>query len=355
MGCGDLGCSDPDGRGEGAVAVMFPAPVSEFGFVSGGGNDGDIVVQSFRSDGTRIAEITVVADASFPDVNRFGFMRENEVQDIAGVSIHTPDPAGLLYDDFVFGEFSEKRIEITLDPAPTNGRYVIDATPAMPAVSATARVVNVTPDPTPTTMFTWTVNLTINKGTGEEVSFDEELEQGVVTLGEELFTLEFAEPGLFRGGNLKLTVEAKVDGEMLVGERDGLTIEGTNPDRSEIQDSIDDEAHPFQGLEEADIEDVLKRMACQESRQRQFEAVANGGIGPPLISPDNGVGIYQTTNTNRCPGTVLFEQCADLVFNWRENVVEGIRAYGDKVREARGHPGRLRGVQGYRDFIQDVV
>ena len=102
-------------------------------------------------------------------------------------------------------------------------------------------------------------------------------------------------------------------------------------------------------------------MACQESQrgtrlgQRQFDADANGGIGLPIISPDNGVGIFQITSTNRCAEEGLFEKCADVIFNWRENVEEGVESYKDKVEIAKSYPGRLRAAQGYRDFIRDVV
>jgi len=354
VGCGDLGCSNGDGFGEGAVAVRFPAPVSEVGFIISSGNSGgEAVVQFFRTDGTGIDTITVTT-VPFPLSSRHGFMREGGVRDIAGVSVHNSDPAGVTYDDFVFGEFSEKGIEILLDPAPANDRYVIDATPTMPSISARAQVVNVTPDPTPMTTFTWTVNLTIDKGTGEEVSFDEEIEQGVVTVGEELFTLEFTTRRPFRGGKLKLTVEAEVDGATLATEREGLTIEGTNPDRSEIQNTIDAVATAFQGLAEVDIEDVLKRIGCQESSgQRQFDASANGGIAFPLISRDNGVGIFQITSTRRCPDP--FVDCRDALFHWPTNVREGKRAYEEKVAFARSYPVQLLASPDYGAFIRDII
>jgi len=106
--CGNLTCLLFAGRGEGALALIFPAPVSAFGFVASGGDPpgGDIVVQFFRADGTLIAVVTVLAELD-PAVGRFGFLREGGIKDIAGVSIHTTDPGGLRYDDFVFGEVAK--------------------------------------------------------------------------------------------------------------------------------------------------------------------------------------------------------------------------------------------------------
>ena len=47
--------------------------------------------------------------------------------------------------------------------APTTGStFSINATPAMPGVTAQARITGVTPDPTATTSFTWTVTLKLD-------------------------------------------------------------------------------------------------------------------------------------------------------------------------------------------------
>ncbi|MGH9462903.1 MAG: hypothetical protein ACRD1X_16930, partial [Vicinamibacteria bacterium] len=106
--CGNLTCRLFNGLGEGAVALIFPAPVSAFGFTAGFGDpggdpDGDIVVQFFRADGSQIVAISLFVD-DFPAIGSFGFQREGGIKDIAGVSIHTSDPAGLFYDDFRYGD-----------------------------------------------------------------------------------------------------------------------------------------------------------------------------------------------------------------------------------------------------------
>lgn len=248
-------------------------------------------------------------------------------------------------------------IEIELDPPPPDDRYVIDVTPEMPEVTARARVVGVSPDPTPETTFTWTASLAIDeRQPPREVRFDDDLEPGLTTLGEELYTLTLKDDSQIRGGRLGLTVTATVDGEELTGELPpGVTVEGTNPARSAIQSSIDDQtpANGFPRLAAGDLRDALKRMACQESGQRQFRAAANGGIGFPCISFDDGVGIFQITFTNRCED--LFADCRQEIFHWRENVAEGIANLRDKSGVARRYPNLLRGTQEYRDYLRDEV
>ena len=69
--------------GEGAFAVRFSAPVSEFGFqalFSSGG--ASTVVRFFRGDGTQIATIVVTVPTGIGP-HSFGFMREDGIHDIA--------------------------------------------------------------------------------------------------------------------------------------------------------------------------------------------------------------------------------------------------------------------------------
>jgi hypothetical protein len=58
------------------------------------------------------------------------------------------------------------------------------------------------------------------------------------------------------------------------------------------------------GLGGSDLTDDTDRIACEESTtsgnlgQREFSAAADGGTGPVIIAPDNGVGIFQLTSNN---------------------------------------------------------
>jgi hypothetical protein len=251
----------------------------------------------------------------------------------------------------------EPEIEIELDPPPPGDRYVIDASPAMPEITAVARVVGASPDPTPETTFTWTASLAIDRrDPASEVLFDDDLEQNLTTLGEDPYALTLIDPSEIRGGRLGLTATATVDDMELTGELPpGVTVEGTNPQRSAIQSSIDQQTpgNGFSRLEAADLRDALKRIACQESGQHQFSAAAGGGIGFPCISSDDGIGIFQITRTDRCADP--FVSCRQVIFDWRENVAEGVRTLQDKSGPARRYPNFLKRTQAYRDHLRDVI
>jgi hypothetical protein len=112
----------------------------------------------------------------------------------------------------------DPHIRITLDPSPPDGRYVIDVVPTLPQIQARAQVVNITPDPTASTTFTWTVGLRIHKNdpstcpsptpVPQEIIFDPAIKQNIETRGNELFSVQFANAGEFRGGSLTLVSES---------------------------------------------------------------------------------------------------------------------------------------------------
>lgn len=253
--------------------------------------------------------------------------------------------------------FGGPEIEITLDPEPPMDRYVVDAAPAMPTIRATAKVVGVTPDPTPDTTFTWNASLAVDERVpSREVLFDDGIVQDTTTQGEAPYLLELVDSSAILGGRLKLKASATVEGEILEGETgDGLRVEGTNPQRLEIQREIENGVGAgTQGLAGGDVSDALQRMACQENRQRQFTAPPNGGIGPVTISFDDGVGIFQITLTNNCPNP--FNDCHQVFFDWRANVAEGIANFRSKVGPARRYPGALRGPSStYAEFIRSTI
>ena len=266
-----------------------------------------------------------------------------------------PAPAEFVAYDGLSFTLGGGTLEITLVPEPPGNQYVIGAGPTMPTIQAKARVVGVSPDPTPTTTFTWTANLTVHENVpSQDVDFASDIVQNVTTTGEALYTLQFNDSSAFRGGNLKLKATATVNGNSLTGETPaGLKIVGTNPQRTMFQGYIDQANVAMgHGLSRADVQDVLKRMACHESiGQRQFNAVANGGIGPALISGDDGVGLFQITNSPCDP----FRSCRDVMFSWQANADAGIRAFREKVGIAVGYPGRVRRNQQYQDFVENTI
>jgi hypothetical protein len=94
-GLGFRGFPNFDAIGEGAIAVLFDYDQSEFGFDLLGGDGGDAFVNFFRRDGSLIDMIVLPGLAS----QTYGFARAGGIRDIAGISIHNLDPAGIGFDN----------------------------------------------------------------------------------------------------------------------------------------------------------------------------------------------------------------------------------------------------------------
>ncbi len=94
-GLGPLGFPNADAIGEGSFAVLFDFDQSEFGFRLVGGNAGSATIQFFKRDGTLIDVVVVTNLAD----DWYGFSRVGDINDIAGVSVHNDDPAGIGVDD----------------------------------------------------------------------------------------------------------------------------------------------------------------------------------------------------------------------------------------------------------------
>lgn len=98
VGWGPLGYPDDWAGGEGSAAILFDVDQSEFGIRLCGGNGGLVTLQFFRRDGSLLATATV---AGIRD-GEYGFRRDGDVMDIAGVSIHNVDVGGVGLDDIAF-------------------------------------------------------------------------------------------------------------------------------------------------------------------------------------------------------------------------------------------------------------
>lgn len=96
-GLGHLGYPDHDAVGEGSFAILFSTDqkACRFELVGGDGEIGATWIQFFRRDGAHIETITL--DELEWSVE-FGFARAGGVADIAGISIHTTDQAGIGVD-----------------------------------------------------------------------------------------------------------------------------------------------------------------------------------------------------------------------------------------------------------------
>ncbi len=256
---------------------------------------------------------------------------------------------------------------VTLLLPPPNDQYAITSIPVtqMPVVQAKAQISGICPDPTPTTTFTWTAILTIKEkgGKGRKVDYSNHIIQNQTTTGSEIYTLTFDDPNAVYGGKLAITASATINGQTFSGNTpDDLEIDGMNPERSDVQLQTILQApnYSFRGLSNGDVEDVLQRIACRESPpdgQIQFKAAANGGIGPPLVSSDNGIGIFQVTEKR----PDVFEARPAVVFDWQTNVAVGVSVYADKVALTAKYPSRLRkdndtsNSQSYQYYIEHTI
>jgi hypothetical protein len=254
------------------------------------------------------------------------------------------------------------RIKIDLVPPPAGSQYVITAggastAPTMPVITATAQVLGIKPDPTPTTTFTWTAMLTVTDGRHGINDYSQYVNPTApnnTTLGTAVFTLPVTPSDTLVGGDLTLSVTAVPTGQTqsLQGSTPkGLKIVGTNPQRADAQGYISTTVATLDldGLAASDVTDDAERIACQESQQEQFRAAPDGGMGPVLISSDNGVGMYQLTSDDP------FSDPNNL-FNWQQNVTGGLTVFtAQKVPPAAGYPKALRNASLYTAAITGTV
>ncbi len=270
---------------------------------------------------------------------------------------------------------STAAIEVKLDPAPVSNTYVITNAPAMPPIKAYAKVVGLTPDPTSTTQFTWKAELQTREGTGALIDLSGDLVQNKTTTGTAQLPLPLSSAGMLRGGYLTFTAEAVVNGQTLRASTPPILINGQNPLTSNVRTAIDSQSATqlganYLGLPLAQARDALKRMACHESGgsnkgQKQFTAAPNTGSGVPLISFDNGAGIFQVTKADSACTLGIFNPylanptmrnlCRNAVFNWQTNVQLGVTIFKEKVRLAKGYPQSLRTNSQYRAYIVQKI
>jgi outer membrane protein OmpA-like peptidoglycan-associated protein/peptidoglycan hydrolase-like protein with peptidoglycan-binding domain len=290
--------------------------------------------------GTRIAVTGVILPETRGAIRRF-----QQRQGLALTGTVTPQTIGSLIS--VCGNLPivppSPTAQIQIVSPADNTQFAITDAPRMPAINAEARIVGITPDPTPSAAFEWTAQIRFDArtcvfGPNRQIN-PPDIVQTVVG---GRFTPNFTS---IRGGELTLIVRASIGGQILEARTTGLRIAGTNPQRVDVQ----------QALPHA----TLRRIACQESSstrrhrahpfagQRQFDAPPNGGVSDcPLFSSDGagGVGIMQITNPLPTD---------DDVWNWRQNVATGIQIFNQKVQGARNYPRQVRGSAGFRALVDN--
>ena len=223
-----------------------------------------------------------------------------------------------------------KKFEVKIDKPKMGDHLDMQADPPqMPQVMAAAKIVGIDPDPTATTQFTWTVMLSLDTsqcphGAGGMLTHPDI--HATVTGGDYMPMFQ-----QLNSGDLKFKAEATIDGDTDDDKVEGVDVRGTNPPNASIHARMP--------------HDTLARIACQESRFRQYNAAAGGGMAKcPLFSADNlgGAGVMQITRP---------APTRDEVFDWRANVDRGIAIFGQKATSAGNYAGRLAGSAGFQNLV----
>jgi hypothetical protein len=201
-----------------------------------------------------------------------------------------------------------------------DSEFVMDDTPRMPALDVVVKVEKGIDDVTSTASLEWSAELKHNPRTaGDRHGPNREFvlnATGQAAGG--AFSVAFS--GLM-AGQLKIDVRANVAGQVVTASTEGLKIVARNPARATVQAEIAD--------------DVLQRVACHESGQRQFATTPGNTASSPLWSGDNlgGVGLFQIT---------VPQPTHDQVWNWRMNVAAGRARLEQGRRAANNYPRQIR-------------
>ena len=193
----------------------------------------------------------------------------------------------------------------------------IDESPEMPAITATSKV---TPS---STDVSWTAQITYTAPSG--CSGGPKFDSPKVTGEGQTFTPDF---GAIYGGKLEIAATTKCG----KGAKTTITrnVGGLNADASEVRNEIGTMEAPFEA-------DDLKKIACHESRQRQFRAG-----NTPTFGPGGDAGIMQ----------ICYRRTAGDLWNWKTNIATGRANLLEKVGFSRGVPRtvRRRSVRGRGPF-----
>jgi hypothetical protein len=220
------------------------------------------------------------------------------------------------------------------------GEFAITDEPQMPVITAQLQIIG----PVTATINDWTCDV-------EFVGADDcrnipnfgviNDDLKVVQAGGDQFTPSFDK---VRGRSVTFTVSFTVEGE-LNEEFAFATIKGTNPQRSDVQRELGDPRDAELKAFAKHYKSVLSRIACRESGQRQFDAEADGGVsGCPVYSSDRRgrVGIMQ-----------IPDPTPDQIWNWKENVIAGIKKFQKSVAAAEGYPNEVMESRGFQDLVGD--
>ncbi len=207
--------------------------------------------------------------------------------------------------------------------SPDTPNLIITAEPRMPEITFKAKLLtqmNVNQFIPP---FTWKMDfmekaagIVLHVRTDEVMTMENSFTpdfHNMIDVNEEKHSERHIETDVMGG---ELTVKVNYY-QNLQGEKK-YKFKGTNPGQIEIEKMITDP--------------TLRKIACAESRYKQFRADREGGVGFPEIGGggvSGGAGIMQLYSPKPTP---------EQVWNWRENIKAGMSLYKEKRRQALALP-----------------
>jgi hypothetical protein len=215
--------------------------------------------------------------------------------------------------------------QVVLSFSPAGPQFAISEQCAMPAITATATLNNVTPAPNAVLQYQWSVTL-VFKGGSCAHSLNRTIAHTPinVTTARNQLPITFTQ---IRGGDLVVKVSVRVGNTALTAESNGLKVVGTNPSIGSLGAA-------------APNNPSFRKLLRLESGLRQF-------LAPdcPLFSGDNagGVGLCQLTSP---------APTDDQVWSWKENLNAGVRLWNTKESNAKAYPEQVRNGSDFKALVK---
>lgn len=215
--------------------------------------------------------------------------------------------------------------EVVLSFSPAGPQFAISEQCSMPAITVTATLKNITPDPKVPLQYQWNVTL-VFKGGPCAHSLNRTISHPPITTTTARNQLAIAF-GQIRGGDLVVRVTVRVGNSTLAAQSNGLKVIGTNPSATTLSVA-------------APINMTFRKLMRLESGLRQF-------LAPdcPLFSGDNagGVGLCQLTSP---------APTDDQVWSWKENLKAGVTLWNSKESIAKGYPDQVRKSSAFQVLVK---
>jgi hypothetical protein len=205
--------------------------------------------------------------------------------------------------------------EVVLTFSPAGPQFAISEQCAMPTITATATLKNITPDPTVALQYQWNVTLVFTGGACAH-SLNRTISHPPInaTTAKNQLAISFSQ---IRGGDLVVKVTVGVGSSTLTAQSNGLKVVGTNPSVGTLTTAAPNNTS-------------FRKLMRLESGLRQFRSP-----DCPLFSGDNAGGVGLCQLTRPAPSD-------DQVWSWKENLKGGVTLWNDKENIAKGYPEQIR-------------